>query len=132
MALTDAQLTDVRRFMGYPLNGTTMTITNDQDLVYGYFGMVVMSLQQRLTTLSASEESVLINTYLTPLYALETAIFGAGDNLDTDQAAVWTRNKSEVSDRSKLFDQWRRRMCAFIGFAPGPSLGNGGSQVIRG
>lgn len=132
MALTDAQLTDVRRFMGYPLNGTTMQITNDQDLVYGYFGMVVMSLQQRLTTLSASEESVLVTTYLTPLYTLETAIFGAGDNLDTDQAAVWTRNKSEVSDRSKLFDQWRRRMCAFIGFAPGPMLGNGAGQVIRG
>jgi hypothetical protein len=132
MALTAAQLTDVRRFMGYPLNGTTMTITNDQDLVYGYFGMVVMSLQQRLTTLSASEEAVLIATYLTPLYALETAIFGAGANLDTDVAAVWTRNRSEVSDRMKLFDGWRRRMCVFIGFAPGPDLGNGGSQIIRG
>lgn len=130
--LTAAQLTDVRRFMGYPLNGTTMTITNDQDLVYGYFGMVVMSLQQRLTTLSASEEAVLITTYLTPLYTLEAAIFGAGDNLDTDQAAVWMRNKSEVADRSKLFDQWRRRMCAFIGFAPGPALGNGAGQVTRG
>jgi hypothetical protein len=109
-----------------------MTITDDQDLVYGYFGMVVMSLHQRLTTLSASEESVLINTYLTPLYSLETEIYGAGDNLDTDQAAVWTRNKTEVSDRSKLFDQWRRRMCGFLGFAPGPALGNGGGQVIRG
>lgn len=132
MALTAAQLTDVRRFMGYPLNGTTMTITNDQDLVYGYFGMVVMSLQQRLTTLSASEEAVLTATYLTPLYTLETAIFGAGANLDTDVAAVWTRNRSEVADRMKLFDNWRRRMCVFIGFAPGPDLGNGSSQIIRG
>jgi len=132
MALTDTQLTDVRRFMGYPLTGTTMAITDDQDLVYGYFGMVVMSLHTRLTTLSASEETVLINTYLTPLYTLETAIFGAGDNLDTDQAAVWTRNKSEVADRSKLFDSWRRRMCGFLGFAPGPALGNGAGQVIRG
>jgi hypothetical protein len=132
MALTAAQLTDVRRFMGYPLNGTTMQITNDQDLVYGYFGMVVMSLQQRLTTLSASEESVLINTYLTPLYTLETAVVGAGDNLDTDQAAVWTRNRTEVSDRTKLRNQIRREMCGFIGFAPGPALGNGAGQVIRG
>jgi hypothetical protein len=130
--LTDAQLTDVRRFMGYQLAGTTMQITNDQDLVYGYFGMVVMSLHQRLTTLSASEEAVLINTYLTPLYTLESAIYGAGDNLDTDVAAVWTRNKSEVADRMKLFDGWRRRMCEFIGFAPGPLLGNGGTQIVRG
>lgn len=132
MALTDSQLTDVRRFMGYPLAGTTMPITDDQDIVYGYFGMVVMSLHARLTTLSASEESVLITTYLTPLYTLETAIFGAGDNLDTDVAAVWTRNKSEVADRSKLFDQWRRRMCGFLGFAPGPALGAGGGTVMRG
>ena len=132
MALTDSQLTDVRRFMGYPLAGTTMQITNDQDLVYGYFGMVVMSLHQRLTTLSASEEAVLINTYLTNLYTLETAIVGAGSNLDTDQAAVWSRNKTEVSDRSKLFDQWRRRLCGFIGFAPGPDLGSGGGQIVRG
>lgn len=132
MALTDSQLTDVRRFMGYPLAGTTMAITDDQDIVYGYFGMVVMSLHKRLTTLSASEESVLIATYLTNLYALEVAITGAGANLDTDAAAVWTHNKNEVSDRMKLFDGWRRRLCQFIGIAPGPALGNGGIQLVRG
>lgn len=130
--LTDAQLTDVRRFMGYQLAGTTMTITNDQDLVYGRFGMVIMSLHTRLTTLSASEESVLINTYLTNLYTLETAIPAVSANLDTDQAAVWKHNARELADRSALFDSWRRRMCGFIGFAPGPGLGNGGISLIRG
>jgi len=129
--LTDAQLTDVRRFMGYPLTGTTMTITNDQDIVYGRFGMVIMSLHQRLTTLSASEESVLINTYLTNLYALESAIPTASDNLDTDQAAVWKHNPNEQRDRDRLFDSWRRRLCEFIGFAPGPILGNDGISVTR-
>lgn len=129
--LTDAQLTDVRRFMGYQLAGTTMTITNDQDLVYGRFGMVIMSLHTRLTSLSASEESVLINTYLTNLYALENAIPTVSDNLDTDQAAVWKHNAREQADRDRLFDSWRRRMCAFIGFAPGPGLGSGGVSLIR-
>ena len=129
--LTDAQLTDVRRFMGYPLTGTTMTITNDQDIVYGRFGMVIMSLHQRLTTLSASEESVLINTYLTNLYTLESAIPTASDNLDTDQAAVWKHNPNEQRDRDRLFDSWRRRLCELIGFAPGPILGNGGISVCR-
>ncbi|MDE1179494.1 hypothetical protein [Paraburkholderia sp.] len=132
MALTDAQLTDVRRYMGYQLAGTTMQITNDQDLVYGQFGMVIMSLHQRLTSLSASEEAVLINTYLTNLAALETAIPAVSDNLDTDQAAVWKHNAREQSDRDRLFDSWRRRMCGFIGFAPGPGLGSGSIQVMRG
>jgi hypothetical protein len=130
--LTDAQLTDVRRYMGYQLAGTTMPITNDQDLVYGYFGMVVMSLQQRLTSLSASEEAVLVNVYLTNLTTLESAIPSVSDNLDTDVAAVWTHNKNEQADRDKLFDSWRRRMCTFIGFAPGPGLGNSGTPIIRG
>ncbi len=132
MALTAAQLTDTRRFMGYQLAGTTMQITNDQDLVYGYFGMVVMSLQQRLTSLSASEEAVLVNVYLTNLTALETAIPTTSDNLDTDQAAVWKHNSRELADRDRLFDSWRRRMCGFIGFAPGPGLGNGGISITRG
>jgi hypothetical protein len=130
--LTDAQMTDVRRFMGYQLAGTTMPITNDQDLVYGQFGMVIMSLYTRLTTLSASEESVLINTYLTNLYTLESAIPGASANLDTSVAAVWTHNPREQADRDRLFDSWRRRMCGFIGFAPGPGLGSGSISVMRG
>jgi len=109
-----------------------MTITNDQDLVYGRFGMVIMSLHARLTSLSASEESVLITTYLANLYTLENAIPAVSANLDTDQAAVWKHNAREQADRDRLFDSWRRRMCAFIGFAPGPGLGNGGIALIRG
>ncbi|MCA3183915.1 MULTISPECIES: hypothetical protein [unclassified Cupriavidus] len=129
--LTDAQLTDVRRFMGYPLVGTTMQITNDQDTVYGYFGLVVMSLHQRLTSLSASEEAVVVNTYLTNLYTLEGAIPAAGENLDTAEAAVWVHNSREQADREKLFDSWRRRLCGFIGFVPGPDLGPGGLSIGR-
>jgi hypothetical protein len=129
--LTDAQMTDVRRFMGYPLTGTTMPITNDQDTVYGYFGMVVMSLHQRLVSLSVSEEAVMVNVYLTNLYALENAIPATADNLDTDEAAVWKHNANEQADRDKLFDSWRRRLCGFIGFAPGPALGPGGICVGR-
>jgi hypothetical protein len=128
--LTDAQLTDIRRYMGYQLIGTTMTITDDNDIVYGQFGMSVISLHRRLTTLSASEETVLINTYLTTLNMLETAIPMTSDNLDTDQAAVWTHNKNEQRDRDRLFDSWRVRLCEFIGFPPSPTL-NGGTRLVR-
>lgn len=132
MALTDAQLADTRRFLGYPLSGTTFAVTNDQDTVYMQFGMVTMSLHQRLTSLSAAEEGVLTATYLANLNTLETALVGSSSNLDTDQAAVWKHNKNEVTDRSRLFDDWRRRLCAFIGIAPGPGLNTGGIQLLRG
>lgn len=126
--LTDAQVTDVRRFAGYQLAGTP-TPTSNNDLAYLVVGMRQMSLVERLSSLSAAEESVLINTYLTNLTALETAIVTAAANLDTEQAAVWTRNKNEVTDRERLFDSWRRRMCAFLGFAPGPGLSGSSAQI---
>jgi hypothetical protein len=50
---------------------------------------------------------VLRSVYLAQLYPLEAAIPGAGGNLDTDQAAVWTHNRDEVRDRAALFDLWR-------------------------
>ena len=49
-------------------------------------------------------------------------IVAAGANLDTDVAAVWMRNRNEVTDRIALFNYLRRQVCAFIGIAPGPSL----------
>ena len=127
MALTDAQITDVRRFSGYQLAGTTQQLSANNDITYLVFGMRQMSLLERLQNLSASEESVLVNTYLTNLYTLETAILGASANLDTDQAAVWVHNKNEINDRTKLFDLWCRKMCAFLGFAAGPGIGSSSS-----
>ena len=130
MALSTAQMTNVRRYAGYGVVGTTQPINADQDIVYVRFGMIQMSLYRRLTTLTADEEAVL-TSYLTTLGTLETAIPGAGDNLDTDQAAVWHRNRSEVSDRAALFNRWRREMCNFLGLPPGPGLGGGGLALSR-
>ena len=129
--LTSAQMTDARRWMGYQVVGTTVAINADNDVVYGAFGMVTMSLYKRLTTLTPEEEAVLTTVYLANLAPLEAAIFGASDNLDTDIAAIWTHNKSEVSDRAALFNRVRRQMCDFIGFAPGPGLCGAGGNSIR-
>lgn len=133
MALTAAQMTDVRRYAGYWLAGTTQVTDADNDTVYVSFGGgSVMSLYRRLTSLSPSEEAVL-TTYLATLATLETAIPGAGANLDTDQAAVWKRNRDEVRDRARLFDDWRRRMCQFLGITPGPGLAGGNAiTIVRG
>lgn len=130
--LTEQQLSDARRYAGYPLLADVV-VNDSQDMAYGYVSSGTwQTLNHRLTNLRPEEETTLISVYLTNLALLETAIPGAGDNLDTDQAAVWTHNKNEVKDRMALFDQWRRRMCYFIGIAPGPSLGNGGISVVRG
>lgn len=127
--LTSAQMTDVRRYMGYQVVGTTIAIGGDNDVVYGRFGMVTMSLYTRLTTLTADEEAVLVNTYLANLTELETDIFGVRENLDTDQAAVWTHNKAELADRAALYNRVRRMLCDFIGFCPGPGVSTGGNSV---
>lgn len=123
MALTDAQKAAVRRYAGYPQVGANHTTDASRDFAYGWtLPGVWETLSSILDNLRPENETTLINVYLTKLDALETAITGAGDNLDTDVAAVWTRNKNEVGDRTSLFRQWRREMCAFLGIAPGPSL----------
>ena len=122
MSLTDAQKADCRRWCGYPLLGDFQA-DDTRDYAYNWvLPGVWTTLYHRLTNLTATEESILIATYLTPLATLETAITGAGANLDTDVAAVWTRNKNEVSDRISLLNYTRRQMCMFIGIFPGPAL----------
>ena len=42
-------------------------------------------------------------------------------NLDTQQAAVWTRNPDELRERTQLFADWCRRLCGFLGVPAGPA-----------
>ena len=82
-----------------------------------------------MNTLSGPELKILRH-YLATLLNLELAVPRAGDSLDTDQAAVWTRNRTEPQDRLALFDEWRRRLCAFLGLRPGPFFPTKAIQVI--
>jgi hypothetical protein len=119
--LTDAQRVDVRRFCGFALFG------GDPVQAFGHrFYQHYGTLEYRVSHMQA----VVVN-YLTNLTALETAIYGTSDNLDTDVAAVWTHNKNEQRDREALFDSTRRRLCAFFGIPPGPGFGiSGGGGSI--
>ncbi len=74
-----------------------------------------------MNNLSAAEEAV-SRTYLGTLRGLEAAVPQSAQSLDTDQAAVWTRNKDEVQDRFALLDEWRRRLCSFLGVPSGTSF----------
>jgi hypothetical protein len=121
---TDAQLTDIRRFCGYPAYGGGPSGFQSWRFFQAY-GL----LEYRLQNLSPAEQQVVLNQ-LAFLYTLEAAVPNAGGNLDTAQAAVWTRNAREVADRGALFDDWRRRLCAFLGVPPGPGLASGGNITL--
>lgn len=128
--LTPLQQADARRYMGYPMIGDTSP-DDRSDVAYaqvtsGRF----QTLAHRLTSLRAEEEAIVAN-FLVMLAGLESGITRAADNLDTDKAAVWQRNRSEVSDRTRLYNQWRRLLCGLLGIPPGPSLGNGTTSVTR-
>lgn len=125
MAFTEAEKVDIRRFCGYPAYGAGASGFQSWRFFVAYG-----TLEYRLNNLDPTEETVIRNTYLTALNTMESAIPGAGANLDTDMAAVWTHNKDEVRDRQRLFDDWRRRLCAFLGVPPGDGLGQSGLRMV--
>ena len=116
--LLDAEKTDVRRFCGYPAYGAGVAGNMGWRFYQAYGAM-----EYRHKHLSPSEESVL-RQHLANLRAFEAAIPASANNLDTDTAAVWTRNPSEVRDRQRLEQDWGRRLCGFLGLPPGPALVN--------
>lgn len=123
-AFTSAQLVDIRRFCGYPAYGDGAVVFPAPWIMRQY-----LALEYRLNHMSSDEGAVVVTTYLTNLYALETAIPTASDNLDTDQAAVWVHNKNEVRDRADLLDMWRKRLCDFLGVPQGPNFGGRSMNV---
>lgn len=126
-AFTDQQLTDIRRFCGYPAKG-------DGNVVFPFPWIMrqYLALEYRLQHLSQTDGSTLIDQYLTPLYAIEQSLGAVWQNLDTAQAAVWTHNANEQRDKVAAFGYWRRRLCAFLQVPPGPELrgGDGAMQMV--
>lgn len=118
---TAAEVTDIRRFAGWHAFGA-----------FGYmYQTQLANLDLQIQNMSDTEQAVIRTIYLANLPGLEAAVLTAGTNMGTDQAAVWTRNRTEAADRRALYDQKRRDMCAFIGVVPGPGLGSGGGRVTR-
>jgi hypothetical protein len=122
--LSDAEKVDIRRFCGYPAYGAAPS-----GMEAWRFFQVYGTLEFRLTNLSVSEIAV-ARRYLGTLLGLELAVPEAAANLDTDEASIWTRNKSEVTDRMRLLDDWRRRLCGFLGVPPGSALSGNAPALI--
>src|ERR1039458_7788773 len=90
---TDSQLTDIRRYCGYPARGTGVIV-----FPFPWWFKYYQALEVRLQNLLPNEATIVL-TYLAQLATLEAAIPNAGANLDTDRADVWFHNKQEVRDR---------------------------------
>ena len=131
-ALSDSEKADVRRFCGYPAYGAGPSGFQSWRFfqAYGTLEYRMSSMANTGTPNMAPAELQIVRQYLTTLYTLESAIPGAGANLDTDEAAVWVHNKDEVRDRTALFDSWRRRLAGFMGVPPGPDLGAAGITLV--
>lgn len=123
-SFTSAQLVDIRRHCGYPAYGDGAVVFPFPWVMKHY-----LALEYRLQHVSTDEGNVVVNTYLANLSALESAVLGASANLDTDEAAVWKHNRDEVRDRLALFDEWRHRLCQFLGVPPGPEFKGAGNGI---
>ncbi|MDR3520426.1 MAG: hypothetical protein P4L54_02305 [Acidocella sp.] len=124
VTFTDAQKVDVRRFCGYPAFGASAAGFSNWRFFQAYG-----TLEFRLNNLAPAEIAVTVQ-YISTLAALEAAIPPSSANLDTESAAAWVHNDHEITDRTTLFDSWRRRLCGFLGVLPGPSLSDAGINLV--
>jgi len=122
--LTDAQKVDVRRFCGYPAYGASP----NGNIGWRFFE-AYGTLEYRMLNLS-DDEVLVVQSYLITLLSLETAAPAASANLDTDSAGGWRHNADEVRDRLSLLDNWRSRLCSFLGIPKGPGLNTGLAWIV--
>ncbi|MGR3717169.1 MAG: hypothetical protein ACU0B1_10520 [Thermohalobaculum sp.] len=120
--LTEAELVAARRHCGYPAHGAQAPGGG------WYFSPAYGALEYRLANLVDSEE-VVLRGYVGTIEALEEAVPASADGLDVSEAGSYRRNASELAERIRLLDEWRRRLCAFLGVPAGPGLG-GRAQCI--
>jgi hypothetical protein len=123
---SDQDKADIRRFLGYPPQGTGAVIFPEQWVFPSY-----LALEARLNNLLAAEAQTVM-TYLGQLRTIEAAIPSVGDNADTLKAAVWEWNPRELRDRMNLYRTWRLELCATLGMTPGPHLqpSSGGMRCV--
>jgi len=120
----DEEKSEIRRFCGYAALGD---ITTGQSS--WRFFQSAGTLEWRLNTLSEPERKR-ARCFLATLAQMESALLEASETLDTARAAVWTRNTRELAERVRLLSWWRRRLCSFLGVAPGSDLSDPASVIM--
>ena len=114
-AFTLQERRDIRRFCWYPAYGQGASGFQSWRFFTAY-GV----LEYRLTNDSA-EDIQQARLYLSQIYPLEQALLTASAGLDTEKAAIFTRNPQEMSERRQLYTEWRMTLCGFYEVPPGPA-----------
>lgn len=123
-AFSTQDLANIRRMCGYPALGDGNAV-----FAFPWIMRTYQALEYRLQHMIAPEMAT-VRMMVNELLAAETALWGARNNMDTAQAAVWTRNPNEYRDRRNAWNAQRRDLCGTLGISPGPDLGNGGLQRV--
>lgn len=110
MALTATEVVSVRRYCGFPISAM-VAAANAPD-----------ALSVALPLLSAEEEAVIRTVFLPTLVTLELELLSASATLNTQSAAVWTRNANEMAERSLLYRMRRMMLCRFLGVPFGAGI----------
>jgi hypothetical protein len=126
-----AEKISVRLHAGYPDFG------NQYQLESVFFGEGYELLEKNrrlefaLDNLSAEAESFVKSTLLPDLNTLRDDVFNTRENADTAQAAVWTRNANEYSERKRIYHDRRVELCQFLNIPVGPNLNSCAPRRVR-
>ena len=114
MAFSPADLSDARRFCGYPVEGAVTAQGLD---VQGNSATLDVVLTGLGSTDVATTQAMLVG-----LRQLDADMQAMRGPMGTASAAVWKRNPAEAAERAALYMGQRRKLCAFLGVPPGPGV----------
>lgn len=118
---TDAQITQILRYCGYPARAAFGYIIGGSDMATAVV---------QINAMSAAEQAQIVGTLLPNLVTLETAVQTTTATLNVASAGPFTRNSNELQERIRQYTWARRQLCAFIGVSPGDALSSGG-RIVR-
>jgi hypothetical protein len=121
--LTDTQLADLRRHLGYPNQAS------DDDTTAPYYRYAALeALDYRLNHLRA-EEAAFVTSQLKNINTCYANWIAAQDNLATTSVSIITRNPNEMPQRYALYVQLCQNLASWIGVAY-RGMGGDASRVI--
>jgi hypothetical protein len=129
LSFTNQDFVDIRRHMGYGALGDTAE--GGSSLMFYRFYPEYKTLEWRMSHLTDEEVALVQGQYLPNLNALEQDIYGVRNTLTASQAAVYTHNDHEMSDRVELFTYFRKQLCAFFQLPSGPFMVYTGASGMR-
>jgi hypothetical protein len=125
VAYTDEEKAKIRHYCGFPDYGAE-PLSN----FWLRSTWVSGQLEFVMRAQSPEVEAMVRDKFLPNLDQLEQDIYGVRENSDTSRAAVWYRNKLELSERVQNYTWWRKRLCRLVGSYFGPDIMDGQMRIV--